>query len=114
MASEDEQHIRIYQFHTTGFIPGIPGEFSGGSLVKVDTETNQILAIGVIGQPFPEEQPETAPALQTDTTQSSVPESGQGSREDISPEETPGQGEALPVPESDALANALNVLGGNS
>ncbi len=109
MASEDEQHIRIYQFHTTGFIAGIPGEFSGGSLVKVDIETNKVLAIGTIGLPFPEEEssPTPTPALETTPEQ----ESGQGSEE--SKEETPsGQGEALPVQSSTSLQDALNVLEG--
>lgn len=36
----------------TGHIPGIPGEFSGGSVVYIDEITNAVLSVLPIGTPY--------------------------------------------------------------
>lgn len=41
-----EENIRTYQFNVPGFIPGVPGMWSGGSWVTINEDTKQVLDWG--------------------------------------------------------------------
>ena len=58
------ENIRTYTFNVPGFIPGVPGDWPGGSWATINEDTKQVLDWG----PKPAEQgastPDLPPALQ--------------------------------------------------
>lgn len=99
MAEEEEttqqSDLRTYSFPHSGFIPGVPGIWPGGSRVTINEHTKEVVYV------WPES---TLPAL-------SVPEEQPEERVDT----TQGQGEALPdtiATASNPLADAIKQLGG--
>jgi len=79
--------LRLYEFRVNGFIPGVPGEFAGGTQALIDDESNQVIAWGPLGQPL------------------KIP------LDDPPPQEQPAQVEQPPAP-VDPLADAMQKLGG--
>lgn len=41
----EDRHIREYQFHVAGFIPGVPGVWHAGQRVVIDEDTKEVLSV---------------------------------------------------------------------
>lgn len=55
-------NIQVYQFHETGAIPGIPGEWHAGQIVEVDMDTMTVISVRLRQAPtqVQEEEEQTA------------------------------------------------------
>lgn len=97
LAEEEQQdELRTYSFPHSGYIPGVPGMWSGGSRVTVNERTREVIDVWpVLIQVQPDTQSEQSEAVQN------APQ---------------GQGEALPEQEvadvSNPLTDAIKQLGG--